>query len=57
LVKGAQITTICIGANLDLFKILADKNGEPASVKELAEKTGADYLLISMLAAIITFLS
>ncbi len=51
--QGAQIASVRIGADLDLFRILADKNGEPMSANDLAEKTGANYLLIGMLAAIV----
>ena len=44
--QPAEITAVRIGSNLGLFKLLAKKDGSPMNVKQIAEATKADDVLI-----------
>lgn len=45
--NAVPMTVVRVGIDLKLFEILAEKKGAPMSVSELADETGAEYLLIS----------
>ncbi|KAL9099171.1 MAG: hypothetical protein Q9187_009536, partial [Circinaria calcarea] len=44
--QPAEITAVHIGSDLGLFKLLAASDGSSMSIKELVDKTNADYLLL-----------
>jgi hypothetical protein len=44
---GAKRMSLRVGVDLNLFRIITERNGEPISSAELAQLTNADESLIS----------